>query len=384
MSSGNLYGGIETMLVTIARNRHACPQMEQQFAMCFDGRVTEELRDTGAVVHMLGAVRLSRPRSVWRARSALRSVQRKIRFDVVICHGPWPLAVFGPAVRRDGIALVMWAHGTYAGRNWLERWARLHLPDLVIANSQYTCGHAARYMPGVARIAILCPVEVSPAKFEPHQRSMVRKAFDTPEEAVVIVQVSRMEAWKGQRVLLTALARLGENPAWCCWIVGGAQRASEQRYLRELRNLAADCGIAERVRFLGARTDVPQVLAAADIHCQPNTGAEPFGITFIEAMGASLPVVTSAIGGPLEIVNETCGRLVPPENVGSLAAAIDELLASVAVRKQLGAAGLARSRVLCDPRARLTDLDVALRRLVDGVKEPDKRMSAAGRAGTAA
>ena len=100
VSSGNLYGGIETMLVTIARNRHACPQMEQQFAMCFDGKVTEELRGTGAVVHMLGAVRLSRPRSVWRARSALRSVQRKIRFDVVICHGPWPLAIFGPAVPR--------------------------------------------------------------------------------------------------------------------------------------------------------------------------------------------------------------------------------------------------------------------------------------------
>ena len=63
-------------------------------------------------------------------------------------------------------------------------------------------------------------------------------------------------------------------------------------------------------------TDVPRLLAAADIHCQPNISPEPFGIAFIEALAAGLPVVTSAIGGAIEIVDDTCGRLVPASDPG--------------------------------------------------------------------
>jgi len=55
-----------------------------------------------------------------------------------------------------------------------------------------------------------------------------------------------------------------------------------------------------RVRFVGERLDVARILAAADIFCQPNIEAEPFGIVFIEALYAGLPVVASASGGALE------------------------------------------------------------------------------------
>ena len=73
---------------------------------------------------------------------------------------------------------------------------------------------------------------------------------------------------------------------------GGAQRSHEAVYLAELRQAADRAGIGDRVRFLGQRTDVPDLLAAADVFCQPNTGPEPFGIAFVEALYAGLPVVT--------------------------------------------------------------------------------------------
>src|SRR5439155_14055714 len=91
--SGNLYGGVETMLVTLARHRKLCADMEPHFALCFDGRLNRELTASGAAVYPLGAVRISRPHSIWRARRRLREVLEH-QFDVAICHSAWSQAIF--------------------------------------------------------------------------------------------------------------------------------------------------------------------------------------------------------------------------------------------------------------------------------------------------
>src|SRR4029077_2024641 len=111
------------------------------------------------------------------------------------------------------------------------------------------------------------------------------------------------------------------------------------RYLEALRAEAAALGIAPRVNFLGQRGDVARLLAAADIHCQPNTGPEPFGITFIEALYAGLRVVTSAIGGALEIVDDSCGILVEPNDPAALAAVLGRLIEDRGLAALLGGAG---------------------------------------------
>src|SRR5207302_1246255 len=108
------------------------------------------------------------------------------------------------------------------------------------------------------------------------------------------------------------------------------------------------------------------LLAAADIHCQPNTGPEPFGITFIEALYAGLPVVTTGIGGALEIVDGSCGILVEPGDPAALAAALGRLIEDRDLRARLGAAGPARAAALCEPRAQLQTLAHALTKLRAG------------------
>src|SRR4051812_49392620 len=100
--AGNLYGGVERMLVTLARERSACPEMEPEFGLCFEGRLSRELRDAGVRVHMLGEVRLSRPWTVLAARRRLRELLRAQPFDAAITHSAWPHAVFAPAVRGCG------------------------------------------------------------------------------------------------------------------------------------------------------------------------------------------------------------------------------------------------------------------------------------------
>lgn len=360
--SGNLYGGVETLLATLWHEREACPSMETAFALCFDGRLSEELREAGATIHALGAVRARRPLSVRRARRALGLLLRRERFDAVVCHAPWAQAIFGTVARSAEAPLAFWMHAPASGTHWLERWARMTTPDLVVCNSRFTAESAGRLYPRARAEVVYCPVRFSDAETQPseRERSATRAEFDTPDDAVVIIQVSRMEALKGHATHLEALGLLKDVPGWVCWQVGGAQRPAEEVYLDGLKRLASRLGIAGRVLFAGQRPDVPRLLAAADIYCQPNTGPESFGISFVEAMHAGLPVVTTAIGGALEVVDESCGMLLPAGDADALAQSLRAMLDKESFRARLGAAGPQRARQLSDPGCQIRRLHSVL------------------------
>src|SRR5437870_4389238 len=100
--SGNLYGGVETLLTTLARHRQSCPALDQHFALFFLGRLSAELSITGAPVYHLGEVSVRRPWTVWRARRRLADLLSRSRFEAVVCHSAWAQAVAGPAVRLAG------------------------------------------------------------------------------------------------------------------------------------------------------------------------------------------------------------------------------------------------------------------------------------------
>jgi glycosyltransferase involved in cell wall biosynthesis len=176
----------------------------------------------------------------------------------------------------------------------------------------------------------------------------------------VIVTACRLEPWKGHGLLLDALSRLLAVPGWQWWVVGGAQRPHEASYRERLERSAKTRGLAGRIRFLGQRSDVARLLAAADIHCQPNTAPEPFGLAFVESLYAGLPVVSTALGGALEIIDSSCGVLVPPGDTAALAATLERLLQDDAHRQRLGRAGPDRARHLCEPARQLARLEAIL------------------------
>lgn len=355
--SGNLYGGVETLLATLARSHRLCPEMESHFALCFEGRLSEELRSAGAPVHMLGRVRLSAPHTLIRARARLKDLLRREGFGAVVCHAPWSLIVGGTAARSANVPLSFWMHDAAGGRHWVERWAKRIKPDSVICNSRFTRLTARALFTGRPTSVLYCPVEQAGGRaLDPAGRAGLRASAGAADGDVVIIQSSRMESWKGHSTLLRALARVKDLPGWTCWIAGGAQRPSEVIYVKALEDEAARLGIAARVRFLGQRADVPALLAAADIHCQPNTGPEPFGIALVEALSAGLPVVTSSIGAAPEIVDDSCGVLVPPGDARSLAAALRELIESPELRVRLGRGGQVRAEFLCEAGRRTREL----------------------------
>jgi glycosyltransferase involved in cell wall biosynthesis len=353
LTSGNMYGGVETLLVTLARHRHLCPGMEPHFGLCFEGKLRDELVAAEAPVHLLGNVRIRRPWTVWKARRRLGRLLSEGSFDVVVCHSCWPHALFAKVVRWRKIPLVFWTHDLPIGRHWLEWWAGCTEPDLVLANSKVTQSATASLFSRTRSEVLYYPVPAPNLQNIDVVRGLVRESMQTAEETTVIIQVSRLERWKGHHLLLDALGRLADLPGWACWIAGGAQRPHEQQYLCELREKVSRLGLAGRVQFLGQRGDVPQLLAAADIHCQPNIGPEPFGIVFVEALHARLPVVTTAMGGALEIVEESCGRFVSAGDVEKLADTLGGLIRDGELRRGLGSAGPKRAGQLCDPARQL-------------------------------
>jgi glycosyltransferase involved in cell wall biosynthesis len=365
LHSGNLYGGVETLLVTLANQRQLCPSMEPHFALCFEGRVSGELQSTGAPVHLLGHVRISRPWTMWSARRRLRDLLRQERYDAVICHQPWPLIVFGKSARAEGPKVILWAHSAHSGQTRLERMARKTVPDLAIANSGFVGASVSSLYAHLPVAVMHYPVGLRESKDTAERRADARREQGVNDDTVVIIQVSRFEAWKGHLLHLNGLSRL-KSSNWVCWMVGGPQNSADQRQYDEVVRTAARLGLTDRVRFLGQRSDVPQLLAGADIFCQPNQGPEPFGIVFVEALWAGRPVVTTAMGGALEILDKSCGILAQPDSPESLAAALDSLIQSPELRSRLGQGGPPRARQLCDPAAQMRALEELVRGTLDG------------------
>jgi len=360
IDSGNMFGGVETLLTTLARNRALTPEVEPEFALCFEGRLSRELTGAGVPLHMLGEVRVRYPLTVMRARRRLRQILSTGSYDAFVCHMAWTQALFGSVARAARVPVAMWQHMASNGRHWLEQWARYAGPDLVICTSHF----AARAFSGVFSTfpveVVHCPVAAPSISYSQSDRDRVRSELTTAADSVVITHTGRMQEWKGQRLLLQAASIIKSNSQWTIWLVGGAQRESEQHYLNSLRATATELGIEDRIRLAGNRDDVDRLLAASDIHCQPNISPEPFGIAFIEALYAGLPVVTTQLGGAIEIVNDSCGVTVAPNNTVGLAAALGRLVGDERERRRLGDAGPARARELCDPQQQMNLLRRAL------------------------
>ena len=359
LAAGRAYGGVETVLRTFHEQRVHAPALEQSFAFVYEGQIAEELRARRALVSVIGPARAARPWSVLRAFRELEQLVERITPDVVVCHGAWMQAVFGWGVRALGLPLAVWAHTVPRKRSWEERVARRVRPDLVLYNSRYTQSGCERDYEGV-EARVLYPVLPASSPLPGSVRARLRAELGAGPEEVVIVLAARFDPSKGQRLLIEALAKLRAT-GWVAWIVGEAQGSAQLAYRKEVEALVAALGLGARVRFTGARSDVRELLASADVYCQPNVLPEPFGLAYVEALDAGLPVVATRMGGALEILNQTCSELVA-NDAGHVADALARLITSPERRRRLGNAARLRAAEFCRPAERMRELEQALRR----------------------
>ena len=172
-------------------------------------------------------------------------------------------------------------------------------------------------------------------------------AVRTPElqeyrkRAPLLLCIATLHPHKGVDVLLEALREVVRDASQALLLVVGEGPAAS-----DLRRIAAARGVAAHVRFLGWRTDVPDLLATCDVLAQPSR-RETFGLAVVEAMAAGRAVVATRVGGHADTVeHESTGLLVPPEDPSGLAAAILSLTSDPGRRATMGAAGQARAAML--------------------------------------
>src|SRR3989442_2987665 len=123
--------------------------MTFSFALCFEGRFSEELFSADAPVTFLGECRVRNALSIWRARRRLGNLLKDDGIDIAVVHSAWSQSLFGSAVNESGVPLVLWLHGLIRGKHWLERWASMIPPDFAICNSEFTAAALHKVHPKV-------------------------------------------------------------------------------------------------------------------------------------------------------------------------------------------------------------------------------------------
>lgn len=344
ISGDALVGGVESFLITLARNKAVDQTSNHDFAFTAEGPALETIRLAGARVHHLGSASHKHPTALHLARRRLNEICKEYKYEVAVFHNyPYLVTGFADVLWRRKVKTVRYFHNETHPTSKLEWVVRvIYAPflDLSVFDSQFLL----KSMPDPRGTVVYYPVDRQ-VELTDLNRNEIRARFATAVDSPLVIQVCRMTERKGHARLLRALAALQSLP-WTCWIVGGPQKEREIAYFETLHGLASELGIAKRVRFLGTRNDVPELLAAADVFCHPNTyPPEPFGIAFVEALQAGLPVVTTAMGGAMEIVSEQCGFLLPPEDNVALTDALAKLLTEDRLRREMSASARKRGQL---------------------------------------
>jgi len=282
------------------------------------------------------------PLAIWRNAALLADVIRAERVAIVHARSRAPAWSAWLACRRAGAHLVTTYHGTYRENLPFKRQynAVMAKGERVIAASRFIAGLiVARHGTDPARIRVI-PRGADPAVFDPDAVSGERiarleRAWRLPAGAQVVLLPGRLTRWKGQTVLIEALARL-MRPDVCCVLVGSDQ--GRRHYAAQLIRQADTLGVADRLRLAGECDDMPAALMLADVVVHASTEPEAFGRVVIEAQAMGRPVIASDLGGPVETVEHgMTGWRVPPGDAGALAAAIEQVLElPAAVRADLG------------------------------------------------
>lgn len=171
----------------------------------------------------------------------------------------------------------------------------------------------------------------------PEDAQALRQALAIPTDARLLLVIGRLIPAKGHSTLLRALAALPPKHADVLCLIAG-----EGPLRSNLEKLAEELGIIQRMRFLGSRQDIPQLLALAQVYVQPSL-SEGLSIAMLEAMSAGLAVVASEVGAAGTVIEqERSGLLVPADNPQALADALVRVLESAALRDRLGKAAQQR------------------------------------------
>jgi len=332
------------------------------------GAMVNEL-DRGGVTHITLPLQSKNPFVMRSNASALVRLIREHQVDIIHARSRAPAWSALSAARRTGAHFVTTFHGTYNAQNFFKRRynAVMARGERVIAISDFIARHVQeRYGTDPARIRTV-PRGVDVGIFDPAAVPAVRMialatAWRLPDGMPVVMLPGRLTRWKGQAVLIDALAELGRSDVRCL-IVGSDQ--GRTGYREELEQQVAARNLGSVVHIVDHCRDMAAAYMLADVVVSASTDPEAFGRVAAEAQAMGRPVVATDHGGSREtVVPGETGWLVRPGSPSDMAQAIREAL-GLNARNRAVMAAKARAHVLENfTVARMQDQTLAVYREV--------------------
>jgi L-malate glycosyltransferase len=343
IASGDMWAGAEVQVASLLREFTKDPFLDVQAVVLNKGTLQDRLMAYGIPTQVLDE----------HALSSAEIVKRLYRFNkdwnphVVHTHRYKENCLGGLAAAHAGTPVIVnTVHGIYeALAGWenmkwrfyslLARQVTKRVASGLIGVSREIASLLRKQFPGLNVVCIPNGIQCD-AVAELPEPDAAREALGLGAQAFVVGSVGRLTPVKGVEYLLQAVSLIVHErtiPSLQVVVVGmGPSRAALEELVQRLN-------ISERVRFLGERHDVPDLLRLFDIFVLPSLH-EGIPMALLEALAAGCPVVASAVGGVLEVVREgQDGMLVPSKNPRAIADAIQALYTSQALRTRFRQAG---------------------------------------------
>lgn len=369
------YGGQRSLYQLVCNlDRNA---FEPHVIVPSEGELAEKLRARGVAVSAVDLPKVT-PGQAWSCWSALRRIRAIIReggFQIVHADGPRNAFYGGIAAALARVPLV-WHIRSSDRDPWDRLLYGLCTRLILVADAlRVRFDFAAR---DGKCVTIHNGVDLD--EFRAGAGPSPPAGLEIRDDETVLVCAGRVEPMKGQACLVEALGKLRERRRNLRLLLCG--EIADEGYREHCMRLGDRCGVADRLRFLGHRDDMAEVLSAADLVVMPSLYGEAFPRAVIEAMAVGRPVVATDVGGTREAIDEgVTGHVVPPGDAEALADRIARLAGNEAMRAAMGQAARHRAEERFGIEANVRATERLYRDMMNGAADGGAGVQRGGDAG---
>ncbi|GKS59015.1 glycosyl transferase group 1 [Nitrospira sp.] len=303
-----------------------------------DSPIEDVARREGVTLERLCMQKYCYPAAFWRIRTMIQRVRPDI-VHVNSSRDSW-LATLAARSITPSPPVIRTRHiSTPLNQNVTTRWLYRSLLDFVIVTGGELTRRALVERDGLDpdRVAAF-PIGIDVSHFKPGipDRNL-RDELDLPPSELLVGLVSYLRSYKGHEYYIDAAARVVGRRKGVTFLISG--RGPEEV---RLRARITEQGVDERVRMLGYREDLLNVMHSLDLFVIPSVEGDTIPQVLMQAMAVGLPVVSTTVGSIPDVVrNGETGFVVPPRDAVALAERIDYLLDQETIRREMGRAGRA-------------------------------------------
>ena len=312
--TGNRFGGVEKLLVDLFDYQSVLEPNEISpiFVLCYEGYLSDKLKERGAVVEIIPTPRLDRPWTIISTSLRLRRIIREYNIQVIVNHEIWNHVVAWPITKLLAIKSLLWIHSSSFRFSSEPLYKNLNLwkPDIAICTSRHVRDNVLQLWPSLKADFLYHPYAKPEFKAKPVDR----------RQEVTFIYVGRMVEYKGLSDAIEAFGLIKDLDFYFI-VVGEAQTESQASFKEENIQRTKELGIDNKVNFVGFQENIFELMLSADVFVHPNKLPEPLGLVFMEALFTQIPVVATNIGGAKEILAmqpAKMGDLAPPNDVRAL------------------------------------------------------------------